>query len=196
MKGCLKNIFWGLVLLILLITLINACTGKTNDPKDTKDTPTSKEASAKPVEAPKLDKKKEAAKVTKQEEDYAAWLETYAQDYSVALLKFSTLLETPNLEDEEWSLSLIDNLTDIQTLVDDGRDKKDVPKKFKNVHKYMMKASDKYEHIPKDLPKALDSEDIPKMNQIARNIDQGNDFMLQAQDEMILLVKDHIENSK
>lgn len=87
--------------------------------------------------------------------------------------RFGTLMGSPKVGNDTWSLDVAIELVLIEQLIDDAR-MMEPTSKFKKSHKSYLKAMDHYETIPLKLPEAIDNNDTRLLDKVLNSIEKGN----------------------
>lgn len=186
-------------MVICVIVIINRIVANVSDSNESaanqaKEPAKTEERAAEPVSKEKsteviaAEKKAKKAKETEAAEDraYAKWVVDHGTRYSDVMHRFSTLMGDPQIGDDEWGMKVVVALQDIKTLVKESKEKeKDVPKKFKKVHRHIVNANDEFSYVAEKLPRAIDDVDVPEMEKIGNKIKAGENEIEKASDEIL-----------
>lgn len=141
-------------------------------------------------------KKKAEAKAKKQEQvdDYLSYYRPHIEKFTGYLGEFGTMMtnagSNPYLTtDQDWNYQLGEILGNMKVEITEMRDfDGTVPEQYKDSHRTLMKALDEYEHVPDDLPKAIDTSmntgDPSSINEVTRHMQNGNAYIRDATDKM------------
>ncbi|PAK35470.1 hypothetical protein CHI04_07720 [Bacillus safensis] len=126
----------------------------------------------------------------KAEKEYAEWYENYRSDIEDTMLAFAKKMVAIDAGNDEWLGSVEKSLFDVQKVIDEGNEKKNVPAAYKKAHEYLLKANKGYQYAVEETPKALENLDLESLDNISKRLDKAYDQTAKADDEVEKVSKD------
>ncbi|MER3124383.1 hypothetical protein ABQG68_03125 [Bacillus pumilus] len=126
----------------------------------------------------------------KAEKEYADWYENYRSDIEDTMLAFAKKMMAIDAGNDGWLGSVEKSLFEVQKVIDEGNEKKNVPAAYKKAHEYLLKANKGYQYAVDETPKALESLDLDELDNISKRLDKAYDQTAKADDEVEKVSKD------